>query len=98
MNVSIDQVLGALTQVTHPAFGNNIVSLNMVRDIQINGNKISFTLTFQKQNDPLTGSIIKACKVALQSKFGNNIEIGEIKTDSIHKTEPREDTLSKVKN
>jgi ATP-binding protein involved in chromosome partitioning len=98
MDFSIDQVLGALSQVSHPAAGNDIVSLNMVSDIKIDGKKISFTLTFQKQNDPLSGAIIKACKAAIQSKLGSDAEIGEIKTDSIHKIEPKENTLAKVKN
>jgi ATP-binding protein involved in chromosome partitioning len=98
MDFAIDQVLGALSQVSHPAVGNDIVSLNMVSDIKIDGKKITFTLTFQRQNDPLTSSIMKACKAAIQAKLGNDVEIGEIKIDSIHKIEPKENTLSKVKN
>ncbi len=98
MSYSIDQIYDALSQVTHPAFGNNIVSLNMVSGIVIQGNTISFTLTFQKSSDPLIGSIQKASRIALQSKLGSDIEVGEIRVNSIQKIEPKENSLAKVKN
>jgi ATP-binding protein involved in chromosome partitioning len=98
MTFTIDQVTAALAQVTHPAFANDIVSLNMVSDITIEGKKIGFTLTFQKSNDPLMGSIQKACKVALQAQLGAMVEIGEIKIDSLQKVEQKENTLAKIKN
>ena len=42
MNYTVDQVLDALAQVSHPAFGNDIVSLNMVSDISIENKKVNF--------------------------------------------------------
>jgi ATP-binding protein involved in chromosome partitioning len=98
MMFTIDQVTAALAQVTHPAFANDIISLNMVSDIIIDSKKIGFTLTFQKSNDPLIGSIQKACKIALQSQLGPMVEIGEIKIDSLQKVEQKENTLAKIKN
>jgi ATP-binding protein involved in chromosome partitioning len=98
MSYTIDQVMGALSQVMHPAIGNDIVSLNMVSDVVVEGKKISFTLTFQKSSDPLIGSIQKASRNALQSKLGPDVELGEIKINSIHKIETKENTLAKVKN
>ena len=98
MSYTIDQIYDALSQVTHPAFGNNIVSLNMVSGIVIQDNTISFTLTFQKSNDPLISSIQKASRIALQSKLGSDIEVGEIRVNSIQKIEPKENSLAKVKN
>lgn len=98
MGYTVDQVISALSQVSHPAYSNDIVSLNMVSDVIINENKIGFTLTFPKSNDPLISSVQKACKVALQTHLGANVEIGEIKVDSIQKIEPKEDSLAKVKN
>jgi ATP-binding protein involved in chromosome partitioning len=97
MAYTIDQVLHALAQVTHPAFGNDIVSLNLVSDIVIANNNISFTLTFQKSNDPLIGSVQKACKVAIQTHLPNSV-VGEIKVNSVQKIEPKDNNLAKVKN
>jgi len=98
MGYTVDQVISALAQVSHPAYSNDIVSLNMVSDVVILGSKIGFTLTFPKSNDPLIGSIQKACKVSLQSHLGAEVEVSEIKVDSIQKIEPKENSLAKVKN
>jgi ATP-binding protein involved in chromosome partitioning len=98
MNITIDQVVKALANVSHPAYSNDIVSLNMVSDIKIDNNRISFTLTFQKQNDPLVNSVIKGCKVAINMHVGEHAEIGDIKIDSIQKIEPKINSLAKVKN
>jgi len=98
MGFTIEQVISALSKVTHPAHNNDIVSLNMVSDIIINDNVISFTLTFQKSNDPLTSSVIKGCKVAISSHLGSGAEVGEVKIESLHKPEPKKNTLEFVKN
>ncbi|HEX2934649.1 MAG TPA: Mrp/NBP35 family ATP-binding protein [Bacteroidales bacterium] len=99
MSFTIEQVTAALAQVTHPAFGNDIISLNMVSDIRIDGNNVSFTLTFQKANDPLIGSIQKACRVSLQTNLGPEVQMGELKIESHQKmAEPKAGALSKVKN
>lgn len=98
MSITIEKVNSALSQVTHPAYRNDIVSLNMVSDILIEQNKVFFTLTFHKPNDPLAGSIVKACKVAISSNIGEGAEVGEIKMGSLHKQEPKNNTLKDVKN
>ena len=98
MAIQIEQVIAALSHVTHPAYSNDIVSLNMVSDILIRDQQISFTLTFQKPTDPLMTSIQKASKVALQTHIGANVEIGEIKVNSIQKIVPKQSSVSGVKN
>jgi ATP-binding protein involved in chromosome partitioning len=98
MSFDVEQVMGALSQVKHPAFGRDIVSLNMVSDVAVDGKKISFALTFQKSTDPLVGSIQKASRAALQSNLGNDIELGEIRIKSIQTIETKENTLAKIKN
>ena len=99
MTITIEQIIAALSQVSHPAYSNDIVSLNMVSDIVINNEKVSFTLTFQKPTDPLMTSIQKACKVALQTHISPSVIIEEIKINSIHKLEPKkESSLANVKN
>jgi ATP-binding protein involved in chromosome partitioning len=98
MSYSIDKVVSALSNVTHPAFNNDIVSLNMVSDIQVNGNAVSFTLTFQKSTDPLIASIQKACIKALQTFLDPDVQVLEIKIDSLQKIEPKPNSLAQVKN
>lgn len=59
MSISIEQITDALRNVNHPSGGTDIVSMKMVNDINVEGNKISFTLVFSKLNDPLATSIKK---------------------------------------
>jgi ATP-binding protein involved in chromosome partitioning len=80
---TIEQVINALSKVSHPAHNNDIVSLNMVSDIHIDNAVISFTLTFQKSNDPLISSVVKGCKVAIASHLGNDVVVGEIKINTL---------------
>ena len=42
-----DDVLKALGKVQEPDLGKDLVTLNMVRDIDINGNNISFTVVLR---------------------------------------------------
>ncbi|MDE6342362.1 MAG: iron-sulfur cluster assembly protein, partial [Muribaculaceae bacterium] len=46
-------ILDALTNVKYPGNGKNIVELGMVEDdIRIDGNKVSFSLIFDRPTDP----------------------------------------------
>lgn len=98
MSYTVDQVVSALSNVTHPAFNNDIVSLNMLSDIKVNNNAVSFTLTFQKSTDPLIASIQKACVRALQTYLDPNVQVQEIKIESLQKIEVAPSNVSQVKN
>ena len=94
-------VLDALKQVIHPGKGQDIVSLGMVEDdIKINGKRISFSLLFERNKDPLINSIKKACVQAIKTNVGEDVEI----EDSIYvkikpkKAEQNNVVLSGVKN
>lgn len=66
MNITVEQVTGALKHVNHPAAGKNIVELGMVGELRINGLEVAFTLTFAKAKDPMQNTIVKACEKALR--------------------------------
>jgi len=69
-------ILDALKHVKHPAKGKDIVELGMVEDdIRIDGKRISFSLLFDRANDPLVGSIKKACVKAIKTHVGEEAEI-----------------------
>ena len=54
-------ILDALKKVKYPGTGKNLVEMDMVEDnIRIEGNKVSFSLVFEKPNDPFIRSIVKA--------------------------------------
>lgn len=57
----------ALSTVRYPGAGKSLTELNMVADdIRIDGNKVSFTLVFDKPTDPFRASILKAAEAAIK--------------------------------
>ena len=42
--MTVENLLKALSTVQEPDLGKDLVTLNMVRDIVINGNSVSFTV------------------------------------------------------
>ncbi len=94
-------VLDALKHVVHPGKGKDIVSLEMVEDdIRIDGKRISFSLIFEKVNDPMVGSIKKACIQAIHSYVDEEAQIeGNIFIKVVAKAKPKEvNHLQGVKN
>ena len=70
MGFTKDQVLEALKRVEHPKFNKNVVGANMVEDLAIEGNKISFSLVFMKPDDPMIIPLREACEKAISGSLG----------------------------
>ena len=69
-------ILDALTNVRYPGNGKNIVECNMVEDdICIDGNKVSFSLIFDKPTDPFIKSVVRAAEVAINTYISEEVEI-----------------------
>lgn len=94
-------ILDALTHVRYPGNGKNLVENEMVEDnIRIDGNKISFSLIFEKPTDPFIKSVVKAAEQAILTYAGEEAEIKgniSVKTKQAPKPEP-EKHLATVKN
>lgn len=54
-------ILKALSNVQEPDLGKDLVTLNMVKDIAINGNNVSFTVVLTTPACPLKDMIMNAC-------------------------------------
>ena len=68
-------ILEALKNVRYPGNGKNIVEAQMVADdIRIDGNKVSFSLVFEKPTDPFAKSLVKAAEAALKTFVGEFVE------------------------
>lgn len=94
-------ILDALSKVRYPGNGKNLVENNMVVDnIRIDGNKISFSLLFEKPTDPFIRSVVKAAEQAILTYAGADAEIkGNISVQTVQAAKPEpEKQLSKVKN
>ncbi len=69
-------ILDALKHVVHPGKGKDIVSLGMVEDdLKIDGKKISFSLLFDRANDPMVASLKKACVQAIKTYVEEDAQI-----------------------
>ena len=55
-------VTDVLRSVTFPGGEENIVDLDMVQEIRIAGKKISFSLVFQRSDDPNMTAVIQTCE------------------------------------
>ena len=76
MTIYPQLILDALVHVRYPGNGKDIVSSGMVQnDIQIEGNKVSFSIIFEKANDPFAKSVVKAAEQAISTYVGENVEI-----------------------
>lgn len=62
------QIIDALSQVRYPGTGKNIVESGMLEDdIRISGFQVSFSLIFEKDNDPFQKSLCKAAEAAIKT-------------------------------
>lgn len=96
-------ILDALTNVRYPGNGKNIVELGMVEDdIRIDGNKVSFSLIFDKPTDPFVKSLVKAAETALTTFISPEIDVKDRINVKFRKENPvpkaEERPLPKVKN
>ena len=69
-------ILNALANVRYPGTGKDIISSGMVADdIRIDGNKVSFSIIFDKPTDPFMKSLIKSAETAITTFIGDFVDI-----------------------
>ena len=61
-----EKVLEALSNVQEPDLGKDIVTLNMVKDVEVDGNNVSFTVVLTTPACPLKDMIRNACVNAVR--------------------------------
>lgn len=94
-------ILDALKNVRYPGTGKDIVTAGMVEDdLRIDGNKVTFSLVFEKPNDPFIKSVVKAAETAILTYVGEEVEIKgniTVKAKQVARPEPAK-LLPQVKN
>jgi len=70
-----EKVLEALSNVQEPDLGKDLVTLNMVKDIEINGNQVSFTVVLTTPACPLKDMIKNACINAIKILVSKEAEV-----------------------
>lgn len=92
MQDEIKEIREVLREVKYPGTSKNIVELDMVQHLRVEGDKVMFRLVFQKSNDPFVAAIKKKCEALLI-----DYKTVEIETIFMHDLE-RPLSLEKVKN
>ncbi|MBK7433541.1 MAG: Mrp/NBP35 family ATP-binding protein [Chitinophagaceae bacterium] len=70
-----EDILKALSNVQEPDLGKDLVTLNMVKDIHIEGNKVSFTVVLTTPACPLKDMIMNACINAIRILVNKEAEV-----------------------
>ncbi|MEY3591032.1 MAG: hypothetical protein RLZZ466_1553 [Bacteroidota bacterium] len=64
--MTVEKILDALRNVQEPDLGKDLVTLNMVQDIAIDGNNVSFTLVLTTPACPMKDMMRTACENAIK--------------------------------
>jgi ATP-binding protein involved in chromosome partitioning len=82
MNWHPDLILEALRTVRYPGTGKSIVEQSMVaNDVRIDGRRVSFSIVFERENDPFAKSVVKAAEAAVLAYVSPDVDIrGNIST------------------
>lgn len=94
-------IIDALTKVKYPGNGKSLVENEMINDdIRIDGNKVSFSIIFEKSTDPFVKSVIRAAETAINTYISPEVEIKGNITAAFRKTAPEKPAtlLPGVKN
>jgi len=75
MQFTQQQVLEALGNVEEPDLKKDLVTLNMIQDIHIEGNKLSFSVILTTPACPLKALIENACRNAISHFISPDIEV-----------------------
>jgi ATP-binding protein involved in chromosome partitioning len=68
-------VLQALSHVQEPDLGKDLVTLNMVKDITVEGNAVSFTIVLTTPACPLKELIRRDCEKAIHDHMGTSLTV-----------------------
>ena len=70
------QIIDALQHVRYPGTGKNLIESGMLEDdIRISGLEVSFSLIFEKDNDPFRKSVVKAAETAIHTYVDENAAV-----------------------
>jgi ATP-binding protein involved in chromosome partitioning len=91
-------ILKALSTVQDPDLKRDLVSLNMVKDITVTADKVSFTVVLTTPACPLKEKIRQDCVEAVKQVVGSNVIIDILMTSSVTTLRDNAPLLPKVKN
>jgi len=97
--MTTEKILEALSNVQEPDLGKDLVTLNMVKDIEISGNNVSFTVVLTTPACPMKDMINNACVNAIKILVNKEaiVKVNFTSNTTTKRTDPGS-VLPKVKN
>ena len=97
--MTTEDILKALSNVQEPDLGSDLVTLNMVKEVIINGNEVSFTVVLTTPACPMKEHIQNACINAVKLLVNKEalVTVNFTSNTSSNRTDPKT-ILSAVKN
>ena len=97
--MTTEKILEALSNVQEPDLGKDLVTLNMVKDIEISGNDVSFTVVLTTPACPMKDMIGNACMNAVKLLVNKeaNVKVNFTSNTTSKRTDAGS-VLPKVKN
>lgn len=81
MAATREQVLQALTEVIEPEQEENIVRLDMVKNLKVEGDRVAFTVVLKSPEAPFAGEVERRCTEAIHEALGPDVRV-DVETDS----------------
>lgn len=98
MSITEQDILRALSTVIEPDLKRDLVSLNMIRDLKVTGDQVSFTVMLTTPACPLKEKIKKDCIDAILSQCGADLAIEILMSAQVTSSRSSEPVLPGVKN
>lgn len=93
-----EDILRALSHVEEPDLKRDLVSLNMIRDVQVAGNRVSFTVVLTTPACPLKELIRQNCEKAIAEHVSPELAVEIHMTADVTSLRANERLLPGVKN
>ncbi len=98
MGYTSEDILKALSTVEEPDLKKDLVTLNMIDNVVVDGSKVSFTVILTTPACPLKEVIRKSCENAIHSLVDASLEITVNMTSDVTSTRDNTPLLPQVKN
>ncbi len=93
------QIISALSHVPDPDLGKDLVTLNMIEDVKVEGKKVSFRLVLTTPACPLKNQIRQSCVDAIHEYVSQDADVEvEITSRVTTRRNETEEMLKSVKN
>ena len=98
MNITKEQVLEALKHVEDPDLKKDLVTLGMIKDLEVDGKNVSFTVVLTTPACPMKELIHKNCVNAISQYIGEEANVNVKMTSDVSSRKSGGPLLPKVKN